>query len=234
MKTDQEHDQGGSICVAAPKWAALVGDRLFPMPRRNLTARDILDQSGMGNDCVLVRDHGSPHDVILNDSTIVDLAQGNVFRVIPRCEAGPQPACRSQAKLAFACDDAWKVTLVGKQTGHSLKRLFDLPEGIELFRDYESPSDKPIADGEQIAFDDGPVFTIKRAVGYCINIESTTYPWKTPTITVSQIRELGNLPKDQPVVCEDAEGSERTLREDEVVTLDPCCRFGRAPKYKRG
>ena len=32
--------------AAAPKWAALVGDRLVPMPRRRLRARDILHQAG--------------------------------------------------------------------------------------------------------------------------------------------------------------------------------------------
>ncbi len=33
-------------CGSAPKWAVLVGDLLSPMPRRKLTARVILDQSG--------------------------------------------------------------------------------------------------------------------------------------------------------------------------------------------
>jgi hypothetical protein len=48
---------------------------------------------------------------------------GNVFRVIPHCEAEPQPHWTGPAKLAFASDDAWQVTLIAKQTGHSLKRL---------------------------------------------------------------------------------------------------------------
>ena len=204
------------------------------MPRRKLAARDILDQAGVGKDFVLVRDHGSPHDVILNAETPVDLAEGNVFRAIPCCEAGPQPHCTAPAKLAFVCDDAWEVTLIGTQTGHSLKRLLGLPDDAELLRDFESPRDEAIADDARVEFKDGPVFTAKRAVGYCINIEGTEYPWSGPTITTPDIRKLGSLPADQQVVCEDAEGRERTLREDEVITLDPCCRFGRAPKYKRG
>jgi hypothetical protein len=151
-----EHAQN---CNPAPKWAALIGDRLFPMPRQKLTARDILDQAGVGRDSVLVRDHGSLNDVVLSDETLVDLAEGNVLRVIPRCEAGPQQHCTAPPKLAFVNDDAWEVTLIAKQTGHSLKRLLGLPDDSELFRDFESPDDQPIGDNETVLFTDGPVFT---------------------------------------------------------------------------
>ena len=67
-----------------------------------------------------------------------------------------------------------------------------------------------------------------------INIEGQEYLWNKPTITVQEIRQLGNLPTDMPVVCEDVEGHERTLAEDEIVTIKPGHRHGRAPKYKRG
>lgn len=236
MDTNKPNNQYISGCDAAPKWAAVINDRLFPMPRRKLTVMDILDQSSHGQDVVLVRDHETTNDVPFANSTEVDLAEGNVFRVIPRCEAGPQPACTGAAKLAYVCDDAWKVTLTASQTEKSLRGMFGLPEGTELFRDYESPNDKPIGDSETVEFKDGPVFTAKRkrADDYCINIEGTTHPWPKPTIATAEIRKLGNLPADQQVVCEDANGGERTLREDEVVTLESCCRFGRAPKYKRG
>lgn len=242
MDTHSENQQGHGTagaehvqnCGSAPKWAALISDRLFPMPRRTLTARDILDQSGHGQDVVLVRDHGGVHDVTFDDNATVDLADGNVFRAVPRCEAKPTAHCTESAKRAFACDDKWEVTLIGKQTGHSLKRLLGLPDDAKLFRDYESPNDQPIDDGDAVEFADGCVFTTRRAEEFCVNIEGTKHSWNKPTITTAEIRTLGKLPADQPVVCEDAEGSERTLREDEVVTLDPCCRFGRAPKYKRG
>lgn len=230
---EAEHVQN---CSPAPKWAALVGDRLFPMPHRKQTARDILDQSGQGREVVLVRDHESKNDLPFADEAEVDLAEGNVFRVIARCAVEPRTHCTGAAKLAFVCDDGWKVTLTASQTEKSLKGMFGLPLGTELFRDYESPNDKPIGDSETVHFKDGPVFTAKHKKGedYCINIEGTTHPWLKPTITTAEIRKLGNLPADQQVVCEDANGGERTLREDEVVTLESCCRFGRAPKYKRG
>jgi hypothetical protein len=148
-------------CRPAPKWTVVLGDRLFPMPRQKVVARDILDQSGVGRDSVLVRDHGSPNDVVFADDAFVDLADGNVFRVIPRCEAAPQPPCSGPAKLAFACDDEWEVTLIGRQTGRSLKRLFDLPDEAVVLRDFESPHDEPVADNATVEFRDGPVFTCR-------------------------------------------------------------------------
>ena len=69
---------------------------------------------------------------------------------------------------------------------------------------------------------------------FFVNIEGREYPWDKPTITVPEIRQLGNLPADQPVVSEDEEGHERTLAENEVVTIKPGHRHSRAPKYKRG
>lgn len=170
MTEDQSKPQAGHSsavaehapqCRLAPKWAADLGDRLFPIPRQKLAARDILDQAGSGRDCVLVRDYGSPNDVVFADDALVDLAEGNVFRVIPRCEAAPPRPCKGPAKLAFVCDDAWEVTLIGKQTGRSVKRLLDLPDDAVLFRDYESPHDEPIADDETVEFHDGPVFTCR-------------------------------------------------------------------------
>lgn len=156
--TEAKHAQN---CIPAPKWAAIVTDALFPMPRRKLTARDILDQAGAGRDLVLVRDHGSANDLILADDAPVDLGEGNVFRIIPQCEATPQEPCTGKAKLAFVCDDEWEITLIGKQTGHSLKRLFGLPDDAILLRDFESPQDVPITDSEAVEFRDGPLFTCR-------------------------------------------------------------------------
>ena len=69
---------------------------------------------------------------------------------------------------------------------------------------------------------------------FFIDIEGKEYEWKQDTITVPQIRSLGNIPGDQAVVQEDENGVERTLGENEVITLKPGHRHGRAPRYKRG
>jgi hypothetical protein len=69
---------------------------------------------------------------------------------------------------------------------------------------------------------------------FFINIEGHEYEWPKSTITVPEIRTLGNIPNDQTIVVEDPEGTERTLAENEVIELKPGHRIGRAPKYKRG
>ncbi len=69
---------------------------------------------------------------------------------------------------------------------------------------------------------------------YFINIEGTEFEWPKETITVPEIRTLGKIPTDQSIVEEDPDGREHTLTENEIVTLKPGHRHGRAPKYKRG
>lgn len=145
-----------------PQWAVLVNEQLFPMPRRHLTARDILDQSGAGNDVLLLRDHETPNDATFEDTAEIDLAEGNVFRTVPRCDAKTGSKCTAPPKLAFAVDDDWEITLIPRQTGYSLKRLIGLPDDVELFRDIESPNGKPIRDDDPVLFADGPVFVLRR------------------------------------------------------------------------
>jgi len=69
---------------------------------------------------------------------------------------------------------------------------------------------------------------------FYVNIEGTEYPWAKETITTREIRELGSLPPELPIVEEFPDGTERTLSEDEVVELKPGHRYGSAPKFKRG
>jgi hypothetical protein len=71
---------------------------------------------------------------------------------------------------------------------------------------------------------------------FFVNVEGTEYPWDSETITVAQIRQLPDpdIPTDQQLVEEFADGSEKTLSNSDVITLKPGHRYGRAPKYKRG
>lgn len=69
---------------------------------------------------------------------------------------------------------------------------------------------------------------------FFVNIEGTEYEWDKNTITTQEIRALGNLPSDLPVIEENPDGTERTLGENDTITLKPGHRYGRAPKYKRG
>jgi hypothetical protein len=70
---------------------------------------------------------------------------------------------------------------------------------------------------------------------YLIDIEGTDYPWDHDTITVPQIRELGSIPQDQQVQEINLEDNiERTLDEDEVVTLKPGHGFAKKIRFQRG
>jgi hypothetical protein len=69
---------------------------------------------------------------------------------------------------------------------------------------------------------------------YEINIEDTLYPWDSDRISVPELRELGGLPADLPVIEVDKDNNERTLAEDEVVELKPGHSFGKKVTYKRG
>jgi hypothetical protein len=69
---------------------------------------------------------------------------------------------------------------------------------------------------------------------FYVNIEGTEYPWDKNIISVPEIRQLGNLPSDLPVIEEHPDGTERQLVETEVIELKPGHRYGRAPKYRRG
>lgn len=68
-----------------------------------------------------------------------------------------------------------------------------------------------------------------------IDIEGTIYDWDQETITVPQLRELGELPVNLPVVEIDLkENTERELPEDEVVKLKPGQGFAKKVRFKRG
>jgi hypothetical protein len=70
---------------------------------------------------------------------------------------------------------------------------------------------------------------------YEINIEGTAYAWSGDTITVPELRDLGDLPADTPVIEVDLKTNvERTLDESDVVQLRPGQGFGRKVSFKRG
>jgi hypothetical protein len=69
---------------------------------------------------------------------------------------------------------------------------------------------------------------------YYANIEGAEYPWDKETIAVKEIRVLGNLPRELPVVEEFPNGTEKTLKDNDIVLLKAGHRYGRAPKFKRG
>lgn len=69
---------------------------------------------------------------------------------------------------------------------------------------------------------------------FFVNIEGTEYEWDRETISTQEIRALGSIPSDQQIIEESPDGTERSLLEDEVISLKPGHRLGRGAKYKRG
>lgn len=75
---------------------------------------------------------------------------------------------------------------------------------------------------------------VKAGPKYFVCIEDKEYSWDEDTITVAQIRDLGGLPPDQPVIEIFPDNTERTLGEDEIIHLKPGHRFGKKVCFKRG
>jgi hypothetical protein len=70
---------------------------------------------------------------------------------------------------------------------------------------------------------------------FLLDIEGTKYPWVEDVITVPQLRKLGSLPENLPVLEVDLHaGTDRELREDENVQLKPGQGFSKKVSFKRG
>lgn len=68
-----------------------------------------------------------------------------------------------------------------------------------------------------------------------VNIEGVVYDWNRDTITVPELRQLGNLPANMPVIEVDLkDNTERTLGETETVDIKPGKGFGKKVGFKRG
>ena len=117
-----------------------------------------------------------------------------------------------------------------------IRVLGHLPTDLPVIEVFPDGKDKILVEDEvvDLKLRHNHVPKFKAGKIFYVNIEGVEYPWLKDTITVPEIRELGHLPKDQPVVEEFPDGKERTLNENDVIKLKPGHRFGRAPKFKRG
>lgn len=70
---------------------------------------------------------------------------------------------------------------------------------------------------------------------YFVNLEGDEKAWDSETITVPEIRALAGWDNSQPILEVDLQNNtERTLSEDEVVTLKPGHGFAKKVQFKRG
>ena len=148
--------------TVAPKFGVVVDDVPYPVPRQKIRVSLLKSQAGVGDGDVLVRDHNSPHDVVLDDQQIINLADGNVFYTLSSCDVQPRGSCDSPAKRAYFVDDSYEVTTNTNQTEVSLKQLFALADQVRLIRDYKSPNDTLIEYAEAVPFEVGPVFITRK------------------------------------------------------------------------
>ena len=177
---------------AEAKWAVVVEDRLAPMPRRLVKARDILHQAAAPPGMRLVRDLNSPNDVAFDPEEVVDLAAGNVFRLVAACATSQAGSRDAPPKLAFVVDDRWEVTVQPRQPGQTLRALLAVPDDVALFRDFESPRDERIEDHERVEFADGPVFVTRAAAPprFTIIVQGTPHEWSKRRITYTEVVTL--------------------------------------------
>jgi Prokaryotic E2 family E len=186
------------ICHQNPNWASVVNDTLVLVPQ-HATAQLIKQKAEVSADLILVRDHGSQNDITFEDDAQIDLAEGNVFYTLPRCEVKPANGCITPPKLAFVIDDRPEQTLNSKQTGRSLRELFGFTPAVRLFRDYKSPEDAQIDLDAEVNFVDGPVFYTRRAgKGLIIIVNKQTFGEADGVKTEMTGREIASLVSPQP------------------------------------
>jgi hypothetical protein len=160
---DQNCQESQPSRTAGAKWAALVDDVIVPLPQRVVKVGVIKSQAGVADDHALVRDHNSPDDVVIGDDELVDLALGNNFYRLPKCDVRPRNHCLAPPKLAYFVDDRAEITINPNQTGTTVREWFGLPANCLLVRDLESPIDDQIGPNDPAKFADGSVFYSREA-----------------------------------------------------------------------
>lgn len=213
-------------CSSSAKWTVLVDDAVIPMPERKVKVRVIKAQAGVADDRVLVRDHKSPHDVIVGEDEVIDLADGNVFYTLAACDAQPRQTCIDAPKLAFFVDDRAEVTVRSAQTGQSLRELFGLPLNATLIRDDEGKSDQPISLKEAVEFEAGPVFysrTVVAELSITVNSRTFTEHERVKRImTGEQIAELVYPQNPRETRIWEVSPEKREIDLDEKIEIKGC------------
>jgi len=70
---------------------------------------------------------------------------------------------------------------------------------------------------------------------YEVDIEGKVYPWDRDTITPTEIRQLGGLPTDTPVLeINLKDNTQRQLPENEAVEIKPGHGFSKKVRFQRG
>lgn len=213
-------------CPQSPKWEALIDDERVPLPQQIVRTKVIKAQASVSDDRVLVRDHNSPNDVIIDDGGEIDLADGNVFYTLAKCEAQPRSTCTEPPKLAFFVDDRAEVTVRSSQTGRTLRELFGLPLNTNLVRDDEGKTDQPIALNDPAEFRDGPVFYSRTLISeLTITVNSrkfTEHDGVKSAMTGEQIAALVYPQNPRETRVWEVSPEKREIKLDERIDIKGC------------
>jgi hypothetical protein len=190
--TDNKHHN----CNADPRWFALVNDQVKIAPRQVLPVSLLRELASIPGGHVLLRDHESDQDILLDNESEVNLAEGNVFFSRKKEDCEQTATCSTPAKMALSVDDRFEIIQVGKLSQEGLRQLFDLGEDQQIFRDFESPDDVPLAVDAGISFADGPVFYTRRQgkpKTVKISINNKEYAIDPGQTTVKELKKLGSV-----------------------------------------
>ena len=227
----------GHLCTSEMQSAAIVGDVVIPMPRQIVTGLLIKEQASKGTDATLVRDFQSPFDVRIGDEEVVDLAQGNVFRIATGdCGTTHADTDCPPPKLAFILDDDFKIVVVSKQSEDSLRRLFGLHDKVQLLRDLDTQFDEVINEAATIDFADGPVFLtcvdiekhchdqsqLPNCSRYLIRVDKTRIIVEIPNPTGRQILVLAGKDPATTMLNQKVGKAFKSIGLDEKVDLTEC------------
>ena len=211
------------------KWRVSIDDAGFAMPRRGVSIAVIRAQASVGDDFVLVRDHNSPNDVVLDDDSTIDLADGNVFYTLRRCDVQPRGQCRELAKLAIFVDDRFEIVTRREQTGKLILQLFNVGLNVQLIRDYERVNDEPIGLDNAVLYSDGPVFiTRQKEDGLKITVNSRVFTEDDgvkPSMTGGEIAALVYPEKPGETCVRLVAGDQKLVEFAERIKIALCMTF---------
>jgi hypothetical protein len=164
------------------------------------------------------------------DNGIADLGEGNVFYTEPACDVKPRVACLEPAKLGYSVDDRWEIVIKPDQTGRTIRDLFNLPEDVELLRDFHSPHDEPIEGDEPAHFKDGPVFITKK-ISITVKVNNNPVKFTKRHVTGLEIKQMAIAQKvdikEDFVLYKVKPGGELgpVIKDGEKVKLHECEEF---------
>lgn len=199
------------------------------MPRRHVSESILRDQGGVPPDHVIVRDHNSPNDPIILPGTEVDLANGEVFYSVPRCEVGDhREPCGAPPKRLVVVDDCPEIVVRSEQTGKSIRELFGLKCEVDLFRDLESPNDRKVEPDEAVDLDEGNVFYTRGAGGLKITVNNQVFregDGVRKEMTGAEIAKLVFPNVQNPVVKKIAPGEKEEIPLNKTIPIQDCDEF---------